>query len=186
MMARKRQTRRTGPNWVAKGLRGVVSGTMLSMAGVIPVMADTDVDFSGTLVADPCQVDVDSEDQIVDFGAIPSKTFISHLQSAPETFHILLRDCDLALGNKVSVTFYGNRDTAESSLFAVTGEARGIALAITDSDGMPVTPDGAQTWRPLAEGDVQLTWQARVQSTAGSAVTEGEFQSVVTFSLQYE
>ncbi|VDZ85071.1 fimbrial protein [Kluyvera intermedia] len=186
MMSRKRQTRRTGPDWVAKGLKGLVSGTMLSMAGVIPVMADTDVEFSGTLVADPCQVDVDSEDQTVDFGAIASKTFINHDQSAPETFHILLKDCDLTLGEKVSVTFYGEKDATEPALFAVTGQARGIALAITDSEGHPVTPDGAQSWRPLAPGDVQLTWQARVQSTAGKAVTEGEFQSVVTFSLQYE
>jgi type 1 fimbria pilin len=40
---------------------------MLSLAGVSVIHADTDVYFSGNLIADPCELHVDSEDQIVDF-----------------------------------------------------------------------------------------------------------------------
>lgn len=182
-MTRKRQRRGVTPR---SALKGLASGVALGMAGVMPLMADTDVEFSGTLVADPCQVAVGDEAQEVPFGNIPSKTFFNNVQSAPEAFDITLTECDLSLGNQVFVTFSGEKDATHSDLFAVTGTATGIALHISDHTGAQVTPDGEQVPVPLAEGDTQLTWQARVQSTAGRNVTEGDFQAVVTFTLRYE
>ena len=37
---------------------------LLLLAGVSVTHADTDVHFSGNLIADPCELHVDSEDQI--------------------------------------------------------------------------------------------------------------------------
>jgi type 1 fimbria pilin len=51
---------------------------MLLLAGVSVTHADTDVHFSGNLIADPCELHVDSEDQIVDFRNVPSKTFMKY------------------------------------------------------------------------------------------------------------
>ncbi|WP_455426045.1 fimbrial protein [Dryocola sp. LX212] len=149
-------------------------------------MADTNVEFSGALVADPCRVETDSEAQTVEFGAIPSKTFIDAVQTVPKTFHVHLKECDLSLGSQVSFTFSGEKDASEPTLFRVSGSARGIALAIADSEGRAVTPDGEQQAVTLTEGDNTLTWQTRVQSTAGRHVGEGEFSSVVIFALRYD
>lgn len=162
---------------------GILSGLVLCSSAA---MAATDVEFSGTLVADPCRVETESEEQTVEFGAIPAKTFIDEVQSVPKPFHIYLKECDLSVGSQVSVTFSGEKDLIEPSLFEVSGTAMGIALAIEDSEGRPVTPDGEQEPVTLAEGDTTLTWRARVQSTAGRNVGEGEFSSVVTFTLRYE
>ncbi|MFV8867046.1 fimbrial protein [Serratia fonticola] len=150
------------------------------------VRADTDVEFSGTLVADPCRVETDSEAQTVEFGAIPAKTFIDAVQTVPKTFHVHLKECDLSLGSQVSFTFTGEKDAAEPTLFKVSGSATGIALAIEDSEGRVVTPDGEQQAVTLTEGDTTLTWRTRVQSTVGRHVGEGEFSSVVTFALRYD
>ena len=61
---------------------------MLLLVSVPATHADTDVYFTGNLVADPCELHVDSEDQIVDFRNIPSKTFIKYHLSERERFSI--------------------------------------------------------------------------------------------------
>lgn len=61
---------------------------MLLLAGVSVTHADTDVYFSGNLIADPCELHVDSEDQIVDFRNVPSKTFMKYPRSERERFSI--------------------------------------------------------------------------------------------------
>lgn len=178
----RRNLRRAGTNL----LKGSLLGGALCATGVMPLMADTDVEFSGTLIADPCQVDTDSEDQTVEFGPVAAKTFINHEQSASARFSVWLRECDLAMGSQVTVTFYGQKDEVNPTLFMVDGTAKGIALALSDSSGHAVTPGSEQPPQTLNDGDTELKWEARIQSTAGSQVTEGDFVSVVTFSLEYE
>ncbi|NDJ59244.1 type 1 fimbrial protein [Enterobacteriaceae bacterium 4M9] len=162
----------------------------VSLAGMAfytsAAMADTKVEFSGTLVADPCLVETDSQEQTVELRAIPARTFMDEIQSAPETFHIQLKECDLSLGSQVSVTFSGEKDSVDPSLFEVHGSARGIALAIEDSDGRAVAPDDEQHPVSLSQDDTTLTWRVRTQSTSGGNVGEGEFSAVVIFSLRYE
>lgn len=178
----RRNLRRAGSNL----LKGSLLSGALCATGVMPLMADTDVQFGGTLIADPCQVDTDSEDQTVELKTVATKTFINHEQSAATPFSVWLRECDLSMGSQVTVTFYGQKDEANPALFAVDGTAKGIALALSDDSGKAVTPGSEQQPHELNDGDTELKWEARIQSTAGSQVTEGDFVSVVTFSLEYE
>lgn len=156
------------------------------IAGTSVVDADTQVEFSGALVSEPCQIAVGDEEQQVDFRAIAAKTFISHPRSAPARFSIRLAECDLSLGTQVSVTFSGQEDSSQPGTFAVTGEAKGVAIALGDGEGKDLQPEVPQKPVALQEGDVVLDYQAWVQALDFERVTEGEFTALVTFFLDYE
>lgn len=159
---------------------------VLALAVMPPAYADTDVNFSGTLVADPCELHMDSEDQIVDFRNVPSKTFIKYHRSERERFSIRLTECDLSLGETVTVTFKGAEDTAQPGLFAVTGTAAGIAIAVEDAAGTPVLPNVAMRPATLTSGDTILDFQAFISAPDHSQVREGDFECVTYFLLEYD
>jgi len=159
---------------------------LLLLAGVSVTHADTDVHFSGNLIADPCELHVDSEDQIVDFRNVPSKTFMKYPRSERERFSIWLTECDLSLGDTVTVTFMGTEDSAQPGLFAVTGTASGIAIALEDENGVPVKPNVPMRPAALKEGDTFLNFQAFISAPVHGLVREGDFECVTTFLLEYD
>ncbi|MDM3379287.1 type 1 fimbrial protein [Citrobacter sp. Cb003] len=168
--------------------KGNISSWMLALlVSVSPLtQADTDVEFSGILVADPCEVHPDSLDQIVDFRNIPSKTFINHDRPAPKRFSIRLKECDLTLGTEVSVTFKGTEDIDQTGMFAVTGTAKGIAIALESASGEIIKPGVAMQPAGLVTGDTQLNYLAYVSGPDHSKVREGDFESTVFFFLEYQ
>ncbi|WP_318373709.1 fimbrial protein [Enterobacter sp.] len=164
----------------------VVSLVIASALFSTVVGADTTIEYSGTLIADPCVVDTGSEDQIVDFGTVVKKTFINHTRSVAEPFRIRLLECDLTAGNNVAVTFNGTEASDQPNTFAVTGEAQGIAIALEDSDGNAVKPAATMKPVPLTGEETILNYRAFVQSSDYSNVREGAFESVVSFTLEYD
>ncbi|MEB8194999.1 type 1 fimbrial protein [Raoultella terrigena] len=164
----------------------LVGFPLLLLVTVPIVQADTDVYFTGNLVADPCELHVDSEDQIVDFRNVPSKTFIKYHRSERERFSIWLTECDLSLGDTVTVTFMGTEDVLQPGLFAVTGMAAGIAIAVEDADGTPVLPNVPMRPSALTAGDTYLNFQAFISAPVHSRVREGDFECVTTFLLEYD
>ncbi|WP_024547672.1 fimbrial protein [Siccibacter turicensis] len=163
---------------VALGLATVI----VSLGG----LADTNVEYSGTLIADPCVVDTGSEDQTVDFGTVVKKTFSNHTRSIAEPFRIRLIECDLTAGNNVAVTFNGTEANDQPGAFAVTGDAQGVAIALEDSDGNAVEPAKTMKPVPLTGEETILNYRAFVQSSDYSNVREGAFESVVSFTLEYD
>jgi len=149
-------------------------------------VADTDLNFRGTLITEPCTLTEQSEDQSVDFGDIASSTFLSHNRSTPRSFEIKLSNCDLTVGTSVAVTFSGETDDTQPDTFAVTGGAAGVAIALETKEGVKVIPGEAASPVALNENEIVLGYKAYVQSNLALAVNEGNFQSVITFSLQYE
>lgn len=156
------------------------------LAGMSSTSADTDVNFSGTLVADPCELHVDSEDQTVDFRNVPSKTFIKYHRSERERFSIWLTECDLSLGDTVTVTFMGTEDIEQPGLFAVTGAAKGIAIAVESADGTPMVPNIPMRPSALTAGNTFLDFQAFISAPVHSRVREGDFECVTVFLLEYD
>lgn len=170
---------------IARAL-SLVGFPVMLLVTVPTIQADTDVYFSGNLVADPCELHVDSEDQIVDFRNVPSKTFIKYHRSERERFSIWLTECDLSFGSTVTVTFMGSEDIDQPGLFAVTGTAAGIAIAVEDDSGIPVKPNVAMRPSALTAGDTFLNFQAFVSAPVHSRVREGDFECVTTFLLEYD
>ncbi|WP_421512472.1 fimbrial protein (plasmid) [Enterobacter sp. JS8-1] len=163
-------------NWAACAL----------MALSFSAVADTDLQFKGVLISDPCIVDTDSEEQVVEMGTIAAKTFINHQRSAPKNFKILLKECDLSLGNTVSVTFDGKEDISQPGTFAVTGDASGVAIALEDTNGKPIKPGEELKPVQLYQGETVLNYVAYVQGSDFSKVKEGAFESKAVFFLEYE
>jgi type 1 fimbria pilin len=151
-----------------------------------PVLrADTDIHFSGILVAEPCQLATDSQDQSVDFGSIAARQFINNDQTVPTSFSLRLTDCDLSIGQSVIFTFSGDEDAMQPGLFAVAGEAKGIAILLMDEEGNKVQPGKAMSARALTDAESVFAFQAAVSAPEFSAVSAGDFTSTVMFSLEY-
>jgi len=169
----------------AQVIISVVIGLLMLPFLCLSVRADTDVEFSGTLIAEPCQIDSDSEDMTIEFGAIAAKTFIDHAESAPKRFSVWLRECDLELGSQVMVTFNGNKNSENADYFAVNGLSKDIALKIVDGEGDIVKSGKQQEKQELNKGDTELQWQASIIHTSDDDVIPGDFYSTVNFLLEY-
>lgn len=152
----------------------------------ISALADTDLQFKGVLISNPCNIDTESEEQVVEMGVIGAKTFINHHRSAPKIFKVILKECDLSLGKTVSVMFEGNEDDDQPGTFAVTGDAGGISIALEDTDGRPIKPGVEMNPVPLKEGEMVLNYTAYVQNLDFSKVKEGAFVSKAVFFIDYE
>jgi P pilus assembly protein, pilin FimA len=167
-------------------MKAMIALCMLALTNSSRVLADTDVQFKGTLISEPCEVATNSVDQTVPMGTIAVATFLHQSRSSPKNFSIRLTGCDLSLGNTVAVTFSGTEDSAQPGTFATTGDAKGIAIALEDKNGTSVKPDSPMKAVDLDSGDVQLDYVAYVQAQDYSKVKEGAFESKAIFYLKYE
>ena len=170
---------------------------ILALASAIntPVcQADSQVDFAGTLVKDPCTLSIGEagENKVVDFGTIVDKYLYANGQSQAQTFTILLQDCDTSLGNTVSFIFKGNEDTDQPGLLALddSSVAKGVAIGIANTAGTPLPLNENSEESSLNDGDNQITFQAYVKASpaaiANNAITQGDFSATATFEMAYE
>lgn len=162
-----------------------IKTAIISLLTCFSAVADTKLEFRGVLTADPCQISTDFERQEINFPAIASKTFINNPRSLPKVFFIQLKECDLSLGKSVKVTFDGERDQQQDA-FSVTGGAKGVAIVLEDNEGKTIKPGVAMRPESLQSEDTTLEFRAYVQAKSFSEVEEGPFESIVTFTLQYE
>ncbi|WP_052656026.1 fimbrial protein [Pantoea ananatis] len=177
------QQRNRGINRFLFTISGLICVSLMIFS--LPIKADTDVEFSGALISEPCQIDSESEDMTVDFGPLAKKSFIDTNESVSKKFSVLLRECDPDIGSKVAVRFNASKDNADSDLFAVNGTVSGIALKITDSEGETVKPNAPQEAVELNKGDKELNWQASIIKTARDDIMTGDFYAIINLSLEY-
>lgn len=149
-------------------------------------MAETTLKFSGTLIADPCIVAIDSEEQTIELGNIAARTFLNYPHSTPRVFTILLTECDISSDSTVTVTFNGQKDAEQPQTFAVTGSAKGISVALEDDAGRIISPGTVLTPVALNEGETLMTYTAYVQGLDYTKIKEGSFESTVIFTLEYQ
>lgn len=152
--------------------------------------ADTDINFSGTLVKDPCSIEAENEAIIVDFKAVASKTFIYSERSAPQRFELILSDCDLSVGQSVAVAFLGEEEPEHDGFFVVTGSAQGVSILIEGMQGETenggIVPNQPSHPLNLDENKTVLKYQAYLQSFDPVNVVEGEIDTTLIFALSYE
>ncbi|WP_449556055.1 fimbrial protein [Huaxiibacter chinensis] len=146
--------------------------------------------FIGSVIDAPCSIDAKSLDQTIQLGAISQYQLAGGGKSTPVSFDIQLHDCDSATANKASITFNGIAGDSAGGLdsnFAVTGQASGVGVGITDMGGKIVKPGVAVSLAAMNDGDNDLQFLAFVQgSTASDAVVPGTFASIANFMMSYE
>lgn len=147
------------------------------------------VTFTGSIVDAACSVNPDSSDQEVDLGQIAASELAGGGMSTPRNFEILLENCQLGSGagavSGVTVTFGGAAADATNKLLGITGTAAGAGVAITDGSGSQITLGTPTASRTLITGNNTLNFSAYAQGIAAT-ITEGDFQAVADFVLDYQ
>ncbi|KAA0512258.1 MULTISPECIES: fimbrial protein [Enterobacter] len=148
------------------------------------------ITFLGSVIDAPCSIDAKSLDQTIQLGAISKNQLADGGKSTPVSFDIQLHDCDSATANKASITFNGiagAKTDGLDSAFAVTGQASGVGVGITDMGGKVIKPGTKSSLSAMSDGDNELQFLAYVQgSTASGAVIPGNFTSIANFMMTYE
>lgn len=165
--------------------------TLFTLAVVSPVKAvDNNLHFSGTLVSDPCDLDPETTDLVVEFGSVIEKYLYQNTRTHSVPFTINFINCDTSLGDSVTLTFKGTENDALPGMLAVTGTATGIAVALESQDGTPLPFNRATPWYALTPGDNSIVLRAYVtgepDAIKNKAITPGEFTAIATFEMAYE
>nr|WP_051516373.1 fimbrial protein [Pantoea sp. IMH] len=154
-------------------------------------MAVTDnLQFSGNLVADPCVLDPETENIELDFGTIIDKYLYINKRVHSQPFTVRLLECNLTLGNTVSLTFSGTADNELTDMLAVTGAASGIAIGLETTDGTALPFNQATPMMALTAGTTDLVFNGYVQgkptAIQNRSIVRGAFNATANFTLTYE
>jgi type 1 fimbria pilin len=155
---------------------------------VISALPKGYVNMKGSIVETACSIATGSVDQTVIIATLPVSYIINNGQSSEYGFSINLVNCVLEhLSHQrtdeqyFSITFEGDND---SGLFGVKGEAKGIALKISDARGNVVIPGEALPAEPLSPGTMVLNYILRLVSD-GKILRSGNYNAAIRFRIDY-
>lgn len=152
------------------------------------------LEFSGTIVAQTCDVDISSVSQSIDLGQFSVVDFPSTGTTTKfKPFNINLKNCSRGIvGTKI--WFTGTADRDDPSLLALTNTgmgdenmlASGVGVELLDEEQDDVSINNADSVvYPLKAGRNTLSFYIRYKSTRPT-VTSGNATAVMYFDLQYE
>lgn len=158
--------------------------------------ATIDINFHGEVVSEPCEVDINSDGQSVDFGVTAIKTFYLAGRSDSKPFSIGLKNCDVSISKTVLVSFIGAEDGDQKGYLSLkSAQVKGLAIGIESISGDVQNPS---TLIPLNTGSAKYSLtqgansfkfaaflQASPKSIADHSITEGDFNTTVEFHLEY-
>jgi type 1 fimbria pilin len=157
------------------------------------VTAADNMRLYGVLVAEPCVIPPGQGEIQLDFGSIMDKELYQNQRTLGQRFELKLEECDLSLGNVVTVTFTGIENPQLPGLLALeaSSEAKGIAIGLETLAGERLPLGKPSTKYDLQVGSNTLALKAYVQGEAKAiadrTIKRGTFRSVTaTFKLDYE
>ncbi|MHA6679810.1 fimbrial protein [Enterobacter cloacae] len=156
------------------------------------VAPEVNIQYSGTLVDDPCVIPPGEEEISLDFGGVVDKYLYANQRTHGKQIEIHLTECDLSLGESVTVTFEGVENTQLPGLLAVDGtsQANGIAIGMETVDGEPLPLNKNTGRRLLTPGSNTLPFlvyiQGEPEAIKNKTITQGIFSATATFNLEYE
>jgi major type 1 subunit fimbrin (pilin) len=175
-------------------LASVSALTLSASAFAAPVTVNGGtVHFVGELVNAACAVHTDSADQTVNLGQYRTASLAaSGDKTTPVPFQIKLVDCDPTVSATAAVAFYGQADSTNAGLLAVSAggsnqtAATNVGIEISDDASKALAVDGAtfSTPKDLIAGDNALNFSARYVATGAS--TPGQANADATFVVKYE
>lgn len=146
------------------------------------------VNMQGSIIDTACAIAAGSREQTIDMDTVPVSDIIRDGQGMIRSFSVELIDCELSRpGPKISdlrhfqVTFDGD---ADGGLFNVSGEAKGVALEITDNRGNKATPGVPLPTGEILPGTMKLDYTMKLVSNS-QTLKSGGYTSAVRFKLDY-
>ena len=104
---------------------------------------------------------------------------------------IQLAECDLSLGQSLTLTFVGSENGSLPGYLALGAgsQARGVAIGLESmEEALPLNQRGEKI--SLVSGNNQIRLQAYIRgeplALQHRTIVRGDFSSVVTFNLEYE
>jgi type 1 fimbria pilin len=152
------------------------------------------LEFTGTIMAQACDVEVSSLSQSIDLGQFAVADFSSTGTTTKfKPFNINLKNCSRGISG-TKIWFTGTADSDNPALLALseTGMgstnmlASGVGVEILDDDQDAVDINNTDSVvYPLKAGRNTLSFYIRYKSTR-PVVTSGNATAVMYFDLQYE
>ncbi|HBU6130979.1 TPA: fimbrial protein [Enterobacter chuandaensis] len=168
----------------------IISILLMFFWGAAVKAHDGQVNISGTIQDNTCELAPDSQNKMVDMGIVAGAQFSQTGDFTPvKRFILNLQNCGPAASG-ARVMFSGIADAQNNKLFAIeTGEgaASGIALGIYDDSGNIIKPgdmSGATTLKP-GQTSAALSFMANYVAKQNT-VTPGAANVTVTFSVNYD
>ncbi|EPK0251108.1 fimbrial protein [Serratia marcescens] len=149
------------------------------------------VTYSGVLVAEPCVIPPGAENIELDFGTVIDKYLYLNQRTPGKAFVLQLTECDLSLGDTVSISFNGTESVALPGLLAInSGGASGIAIGLENMAGELLPLNQSTGKYRLQAGSNSITLKAYVrgepEALNNKTIGRGQFSSAATFLLSYE
>ncbi|MFZ1874232.1 MAG: fimbrial protein [Chania sp.] len=169
------------------------TATLLLLVGavtVLPAWGNSRLNMNGAIVATACDIDTKSRDQTIDMGTLPFDQVVNNSQALARPFSIGLVNCALKHvgdnilgGQHFRVTFDGRN---EDGRFGVDGEARGVALVLSDARGNEAVPgiELPEQTPVLQAKEMRLNYTARMVSNNQQLQT-GTYTALVRYQLEY-
>jgi type 1 fimbria pilin len=146
------------------------------------------VNVEGAIIDSACAISSGSRDQTINMDVVPIGDIIRDGHGTPKPFSVQLIYCELTRPHSklpdwrhFQVTFDGEADGA---LFGVNGEAKGVALEITDIHGNKATPGEPLPSGEITPGTMKLDYMMKLVAN-NQAVKAGGYTSAVRFKLDY-
>jgi type 1 fimbria pilin len=141
------------------------------------------VNFSGTLVASPCNIATESVDQSITFDTLATSFLDAGNVSPMKPLTIKLTECD-ASSTTASVNFSGQTVTGVDNELATAGPT-GTSVQITQA-GTPVVFGVPVAVGNISPGDNTIQFGSHVKKATGATATSvGDFTAVTNFTMIY-
>lgn len=160
-------------------------GLMTAVMSVSIYAADTNINITGKVVAQPCTVNGGNSSLTVDLGDIPTNLlYNSGTSSALRDFTLVLTNCPVGTSS-VTATFSGTTDpVAGASYYKNTGTASNVAVAVIQSSTGILKGTGTSITQNVLFNGVTYDLKAKAYSSAGKA-TPGTVMATVVASMTY-
>lgn len=151
--------------------------------------ADGKINFTGSIIPNPCTVTGGTADQTVNLGTIGVTAFpVAGALAGAQSFTLKLTNCPDTI-TSARVSFDGTSASNDNSVLALTPAAdvaTGVGVQITDKTGAVVKLFDRSSEYALASGTAvnNLDFVARYISTSAS-VTSGSANAVTNFTIVY-
>ncbi|WP_337261278.1 MULTISPECIES: fimbrial protein [unclassified Serratia (in: enterobacteria)] len=154
--------------------------------------ADGQVNFTGTIIPQGCDISTSTKNQTVDLGKIAASSFPSAGSvSGSKGFSLVLSNCPDTV-TAASVRFDGNQVPNNNSILQLTDPtaattAKGVGIQIADGNNKVINLYQDSTPQTLQPGTAinTLSFVASYISTAAS-VTPGAANAVSNFTIVYQ
>jgi len=146
------------------------------------------VTLNGSITETPCVIDTQSRDQSIDMGITPVSVLARDGRGDAHPFRIRLINCRLTHLNTTlpdwryfRATFEGPVDNGQ---FGLSGDARGVALMLTDASGNIARPGEPLLPVGLTRGDQVLNYTLRLVGNR-QGLRAGDFRTSLRFRMDY-